>query len=57
MNKGTAIRVSFVNIPNILFGKTLINTDEMSEGAKRIANRKNYYAWRGKKYWDTKKSV
>ena len=26
MNKGTAIRVSFVNIPNILFGKTLINT-------------------------------
>jgi len=27
-------------------GKTLINTDEMSEGAKRIANRKNYYAVR-----------
>ena len=27
-------------------GKTLINTDEMNEGAKRIANRKNYYAVR-----------
>lgn len=27
-------------------GKTLINTDEMSEGAKRITTRKNYYAVR-----------